>query len=481
MESQKKQWVILSAVSGLLAIGLSALIYLQHKSIDEQRATAAERREDIAKARKLIKATPDLMKEVIIQRETDATIREILSDKEDLNLNNLMGTLREFMVKSGCQISKLSPVPDRASGKKGKEDFARVRYTLQLEADIFQLLAFMSEVESHSRLMSVADFKLTAARRQAYEQGTEPRHRITLDIEAYVYASTAASKAVRIDNYERKRDLLVSEISRRSSELRVPAYDYRGPQGRRDPWVDPRVPVSGPDAPTLTIEEQIAIVDELLVEADQLSVLWTEVEAAENMITEIRKRSELEKAMVRLEEQIRKVKAGGQVSFVPAARRMERQVVAVVENLRDQLTASDGRGSGPTMTALREVRDAMRRLRDGGEYELALDTLADLEPRLPMAEREPAKKPLVDELYDMKRVLETVLAFEQFDLEIQGIAVYQDRRPVALINGTAIAEGELIGDELLVQRITIDRVEFNFRGVRVARELDEFMNRTARN
>ena len=98
-----------------------------------------------------------------------------------------------------------------------------------------------------------------------FEQGEEiPRHKIQIDLETYVYQAKQGSKEVRIDGYDRKRDLLVSEIAKHQAERRVPAYEYRGPRGRRDPWVDPRIPRSlGDGPPPLSIEEQNAIVDEL--------------------------------------------------------------------------------------------------------------------------------------------------------------------------------------------------------------------------
>ena len=116
-----------------------------------------------------------------------------------------------------------------------------------------------------------------------------------------------------------------------------------------------------------------------------------------------------------------------------------------------------------------------------GLFEAALETFADIELRLPQAEREPSKQPIVAELYERKAKLEAVLEFDKIELEISGVALYEDRRPVALINGTAYQEGELIDTDLMVQSITIDQIEFAFRGVRIGRQLDEFMTRSPRN
>ena len=83
--SEKKRWIILVSLSLLVAIGFGVMIFMQYKKIDERRDQIASLKTNIEKDRETIKKTPDLIKEVIIQRETDVTIKEILSDDEDIN------------------------------------------------------------------------------------------------------------------------------------------------------------------------------------------------------------------------------------------------------------------------------------------------------------------------------------------------------------------------------------------------------------
>src|SRR5262245_24655981 len=140
--------------------------------------------------------------------------------------------------------------------------------------------------------MSFTGVKLQSANRNEYQKDEPPRHRVTMDLETYVYAPTGNAKEVKIDHYEKKRDLLVSEISKRAAELRVPSYDYRGQRGRRDPWIDPRVPVDG--GPQLPIEEQIALVDGLAEKADEILKVWDDAKGAENLIQTMQLREDLE-------------------------------------------------------------------------------------------------------------------------------------------------------------------------------------------
>jgi hypothetical protein len=138
-----------------------------------------------------------------------------------------------------------------------------------------------------------------------------------------------------------------------------------------------------------------------------------------------------------------------------------------MSELRTRMTGTEQTG-GPSLTALTEAAEAMERHLESGEYELAIDTFRAIEPRLGMAERDERKLPLVQALHELDRLAKTVIEFEAIRLDINGIAIYEDRRPVALINGTAVAEGELLGEELLVRNISPDQIEFSFRGMVLA-------------
>jgi len=471
--SERKNWLVLGGVSAATAIGLGVLIYFQYDKIHQRREEAEQLRSQIADARELIKTTPDLVREVIIQRETDATIKSILADEEDVN--NFVRTLHSFEEDSGVSITSWKLQKDVRTTRKGaKEDFRRVAYTLTMEADVFQFLSFLDHVETHERFMSVTAFKLSAAKRVKNPGGDAPRHKIQLDLETYVYAPQGGASEVRIEQYDRKRDLLVSEISKRTAELQLPHYQFMGARGRRDPWVDPRIPVDGDQY--LSIEEQIAIVEELVELADQAQQAWKEVSEADNLIAEMKSRAKLEEVMAHLDEGIRRVESEGQINYVQAMRRFETQVVQVVQDIRAKMENSDASQQGPSLTALRECLASMERHITAREYELSIDAYKTLEGRLPMAERDPVKAPLVAALNELNTLANTVIEFESIDLQIGGIAVYEDRKPVALINGSAVSEGELIGDELIVRNIRKDQIEFAYRGLVLARAIDSAAN-----
>jgi len=466
VNTEKKRKLVFGGVSLLVAAGMGTLIYYQHEGILQRRAEVAALRHDIEEDKKLLQLTPELVKKVIIQRETDAVVKEILSDEKDVT--DLARTLNKFSQDSGFTLSSVKD--GTRTTRKSKEDFERVSFSLAFEADAFQLLTFLNKIESYARFTSVTQFKLQAANRNEYTKDVLPRHKVTLDLETYVYAPTGVAKEVKIDHYDKKKELLISEISRRAAELRVPAYDYRGQRGRRDPWIDPRVPVDG--GPQMPIEEQITLVDGLTTKAEEIQKVWDEAKKPDiTLIESMKLRADLEQKLALLEEEIRRVDAGGFLVFVPALRRFDKNVVGTVAAVRDQMTKGEG-GQGATTALLRETSEAMERHIDAQEYELALAAFSTVEPRLGMADQDPLREPLVKNLRELKHLAETVLEFDKIEIHVQGVALYQGRAPVALINGQPYAEGEMLGDELIVHRIHADQIEFAFRGLILARALE---------
>ncbi|NOT31497.1 MAG: hypothetical protein HOP15_13705, partial [Planctomycetes bacterium] len=464
MNTEKKHRLVMAGIGLGLAAALGTLIYYQQEGIDKRRAEVAALREDIEASRKLLQGTAELVKGVIIQRETDGVIKEILSDEKDIT--DLVRTLNKFSQEAGFNFASIKD--GTRTSKKSKEDFERVSYTLAFDVDAFQLLVFLHKIESHKRFMNVTAFKLQAANRNEYTAETAPRHRITLDLETYVYAPTGNAKEVKIDQYEKKKELLISEISKRGAELRVPFYDYRGQRARRDPWIDPRVPVDG--GPTMPIEEQIALVDGLIEKTVEIQHVWDEAKGAENLIQTMKLRADLEQKLALLEEDIRRVDVGGLLVFVPAQRRFDKNVVEVVSAVREQM--NKGTDSGASTALLRETSEAMERHIDAQEYELALQAFNTVESRLGLADQDPLREPLVKSLRELKHLADTVLVFEKIEIQIGGVALYEERAPVALINGQPYSEGEILGDELIVHNIRPDQIEFAFRGLILARVLE---------
>jgi hypothetical protein len=345
--------------------------------------------------------------------------------------------------------------------------FDKVAYQLTIEADAFQLLDFLDRIESHSRFMRVPNFKLSAASRRSVEEMGKAAHKITLDVETFVYEPKGGQEPVKIEGYERKRELLLGEVNRRRQALAVDSYDYRGARSRRDPWVDPRVPADGPGGSGKTIEEQAAIVEALVVQVDDIEGVWGKYSQAANVVLEMTLRAELEQKLTGVEEELRRLEAEGCINYIPSEARLRLDVIEPVTLVRSRLTQDQPQG--PDVEALRELLGAMTRHMGAGEYELALNAFKSVEDRLEFAEADQKRASLVRTIRKRADEASVLVEFSKRDLTINGVAIMENKPPVILINGKALGEGDLVDNELVIRGIRPGEVEFIFKGLILVR------------
>jgi Tfp pilus assembly protein PilO len=464
MSERKKLFLVLGA--GLLcAGGLVALNIWQSGQIEESRSKVAGIQSNIDSARSLVESTPPLEREVIVLRELGEVMRGILPDTDDVN--NLVRTFQRLSEESGVRISGLKKKTDNAN-KRNTADFDRVAYTLSLEGDAFQLLDFFDLIESHSRFMRVPNFRITAANRNDLEKLGVPAHKVTLDVETYVYEPKKDVKPVTVEGYDRKRELLLGEIERRKESLQVSAYVYRGARGRRDPWIDPRVPVLLESMTLLSVQEQMELVQKLSDRIEEVFKTWEQVQKAENVIIEMMARAQMEEQLARLEEDVRRVVSERSIAYVPSQTRLQDEVIDRLNELRGKLVASDI-GRGPSETQLREMERTMVAHRASGEYQLMLEAFGSIDNRLTAIETDPLRRPLIDRLRDLAYEARTVIDFEKVQLDVGGVVLIEGGAPIVMINGRSLSEGDLIGQDLIVRSIRRDEIEFIFRGIVFAR------------
>jgi Tfp pilus assembly protein PilO len=465
VKNPRKAWILVVGGGALCALGLGGLLYWQHGQIETARENVAKLRGSIESSRKLIEGSGALEREVIVLRELSEVMKGILPDNDDVN--NLVRTLQRFSDESGVRIAGLKKKTEQAN-KKEKSDFDKVAYTLSLEGDAFQFLDFLDLLESHSRFMRVPSFRITAAQRNELQKEGVPSHKVSIDVETYVYEPKKDQKTIKIDGYDRKRDLLLGEIDRRKGSLQVATYAYRGARGRRDPWIDPRVPVQADAPSTMSVQEQMDLVQQLAERTQEVMAKWAAVQTAENVIIEMTTRADMEELLAKLEEEVRRVVAEKPVAYVPSQTRLQVEVVDILNNLRTTLAASE-QGRGPTETQLKELESSMVAHREKGEYKLMLEAFSMLDNRLTAVENDPLRKPLVERLRDLAYEARTVLDFEKVRMEVGGVFLIEGGAPVAMINGRTLTEGDLLQNDLVVLAIKREEIEFVFRGIVFAR------------
>jgi hypothetical protein len=372
--------------------------------------------------------------------------------------------LQKFSEDSGVRISGLKK---KSNDSQQKSDFDKVAYTLSLEGDAFQFMDFLDLCESHSRFMRVPNFRIAAAQRNQMEKEGVPAHKVQVDVETFVYEPKKDAKPVKVDGYDRKRDLLLGEINRRRQALSFSPYSYRGARGRRDPWIDPRVPVMGDGSSALTVQAQMDIVQGLFERTQALLVKNEELKKAENVIVEMMTRSEIEESLAKLEEDVRRVEAEKSVRYVPSQRRLHSEVVDVLAGLRTQIAKSEA-GRGPSEKTLLEIEKAMLSHEQHSEYKLMLEAYSVVENQLVLAEADPLRKPLVERVKELAQEARTVIDFEKVEIKIGGFSLVDDKASV-LINGKSLGVGDMLNNELFIRAIRREEIEFIFRGVIFAR------------
>jgi Tfp pilus assembly protein PilO len=460
----RHKWIAMFAGGVLLASGIVYMIWDEYGKIDTARTEVAGLRSNIDSSRKLIEGTGTLERDVIVLRELSEVMKKILPDTDDVN--NLVRTFQKFSEESGVRISGLKK---KANDARDKGDFNKVAYTLSLDADAFQFLDFLDLAENHRRFMCIPNFHIAAATRaqQVSEKEVAPAHKIQVDVETYVYEPQKDAKPVKIDGYERKRDLLKGEIDRRKSTLAISSYTYRGARGRRDPWIDPRVPVLGDGASALTVQEQMAIVEKLIERTKAVMGLWDLFKVADSAISELTTRADLETAMAKLEEDVRRVVDEKSVRYVPSERKLKIEVVDALARLRKDLSKTEA--EGPSANKLREIENAMSAHEQKGEFALVLEAFQNVAPQLALAEKDPLRKPLVDRLRELAALAQTVLDFQKVEIKVGGVAVGDEGISSVLINGKSVGVGDMLDKDLLVRAIRPDEIEFIFRGIIFAR------------
>ena len=316
----RKFWMIFGGVAGAIAIGAGYMIYKEKDQIEQAKVHVATLRTEIAKARDTVATTPEFEREVIVLREISDRIREILPNNRDLT--NVVRDFQEYSKEAGVKTSGFRPTK-ASNGRKAQSAFEKVAYQLTLEGDTFQFLDFLNRIETHSRFMAASSFKISAATRKSLEDNGVANHRIQMEVETYKYVPREGeADEVRIAGYERKRDLLAGEINRRRSALTLETFRYRGPRGRRDPLIDPRVPARVDDPNAWTVQRQMEEVTELISRMEEARKYWDASNAAESVLERMVQRSELEKILAMLGDDLNRMEKEDRITYRPAEKRL---------------------------------------------------------------------------------------------------------------------------------------------------------------
>ncbi|MDB2576914.1 type 4a pilus biogenesis protein PilO [Planctomycetota bacterium] len=466
--NDKQFWSAFGGITAGLALLLGYLIFSEIQSVDTAQAEVVSLRDQIKRSRTTVQSTPEVEQEVIILREISDRIREILPDTKDLN--NVIRDFQEYMQEAGVSSQGFKPTSRSNARQRTRSAFERVSYQWRLAGDTFQVLDFLNRIETHSRFMAVSSLSIKSAnRRQILDEGLAS-HTIVLDVETYKYVPPGANEGeVEIRSYERKRDLLSGKIGVRRQALNLQTYRYQGPRGRRDPLVDPRVPARVDDPNAWTVQRQQEEVDELVARVEEAQGYWAASIAAKSVLERMVQRSELEKLILRIGEDLRRIEDEGRITYRPARKRLDTMVGEPLEVLRLALDRSKAI-EGPSATALQTVGDTMVGYIEALEYDYALDAFDAIEDSLELLVDDPEREELADWLLLLCEEATILRDFSQIEFQVGGVAIIEGLQPVIIIDGKRRTVGDLVGDELVVHGVRPNEVDFIFRGAIVTRE-----------
>jgi hypothetical protein len=275
---------------------------------------------------------------------------------------------------------------------------------------------------------------------------------------------------VRIEGSEAREELLIGAIERRKQQISVDRPSWRGQRGRRDPFVDPRVPASVELESALSVQRQGELVSTLVAAVAEVAAKSQAWRAAENVIVEMTARAEFEAALSRLEGESRLLEGDGSIVYTPARRRLQLEVLEPLAALRAQLDGG-AKQRGPTESQLKSLLAEMEAHAIAGRWQAAIDAHDAVSQRIDGLRADPLRGPLVLRMADLAFEARAVVDFDALKLKIGAVVIIEGGTPVATVNGRSVSVGDSISDELVVHSITGDEVEFAFRGVVLARRL----------
>ncbi len=470
--SSRNVWLTLVIGSIVICGSLGGLVHVARQDIELAQVDLHTLQDQVTVARSTTSQTPKLERDVIVLRELSSFVEETLPSTEDLT--RLIEDLKEYLQEADVEVESFGLRPNRPSALTQNTGIDRIGYTLTFEGGLFELMTFLSRIESDERFMAVRSFKLVSTSREALERDGRALHHIQVDIETYTYRPEDTVAEASIDGYERKRGLLVGDIGTRGKALRPSVYRFEGDRGRRDPWVDLRVPALGEEGGP-SVQEQVQFVESLIALVDEAHAEWELVQATSNTIDRIVKRGRLGQTLAQLDEELRRLNAGFDIHYVPALRRFELEVLEPRETLR--LAMEEDSQSGPSRDELLALEEAMLRHLERAEFGLAMDAFAALEASLSRVQSDPRRWEVAQRLSEYNRQAQTALEFSELALQFGGSVIIDQGDPSVIViqevQGAREARSYSVGDFVLpgleVAAVRPNEVVFYFKGYELTR------------
>ncbi len=466
---------VLAIIGGtLLLAGIAAGgIWWAQGLVDEQQEEITGKKSQIAAAQNKIDKIPVVEREVIILRENLDEYVKILPNARDLNA--FVKEMTKFERQSGLQATEFTP--GRLSQSKDATKFSKVKYSYKGTATLWQLLRFMNFIENYERFVKVTGLSVTSKKsggnaasvQQNAGAPQEAVHDFALDVETYVYNASNSGKDVVIPNYSNKRDALREEIFKRLQAIKIERYEFKGPLGRRDVFVDPRQVYGANPNGAIPVAQQRELIEKFGGEVARLEELFQRSQSDDVTVFEqYSLRRAVREGIDDMAVKVQEVSEQGMIAWLPLRTVWSSQVTQRLDNLKISYERL-AEGKGPEDQWLNE--EQFETLIQTMGNDLIAGNLSEAKIRFENV-REKVEVPSGNPRYDLAirakslyfRAI-TALEFSNLDLTIQGVLVNEDeQKSGVLINGEVFEEGDYIEDNLFVKIVEPERIHFVFKG-----------------
>lgn len=447
--------------------GLSYWIYDKYKQTKQEESDYLSQ---IATAEVKRDKVPGLEKEVIKLRENVKEYVKILPDTKEVN--DFVKKLSDFANQSGVELVSLKD--DKRSGKKKKQEvFDKETFRLELNGNIFEFLRFISLIENYERFIKVAEIIVKAGDFDEDILRSDVVHDIIISMETFVYhadANQSGSGETKIQNYDKKREMLIDEIKSARNEIKIERYEYVYDPAIRDPFIDPRSWVSGQESEGgLDIVEQERFITEVTDKVYEIKGLLeiARESAGVPLIRRLEIQKEVAEKIIDLNNQINRSIEEKWITDAAFKRKMDFEILPQLSELNKNLDFAQN-PSTVSMDELVFIRDELARMYDSGDFEGCTSRYNLMRSQLGDLLRDKAlltdeKNLVLNEIQSLYSNAVNAKEFQGLTLKISGI-ISQDERSIVIVNGQVLTQGQRLQDNLTVDRIGENEVYFNYKG-----------------
>ncbi|MBI3820287.1 MAG: type 4a pilus biogenesis protein PilO [Planctomycetes bacterium] len=461
--NEKKILIGIAAATLVIASALGYGVYYTLGAIDEQETMAGTTREDIKKARAVVDSIKAAEDKVILLRESLKALASVLPTQREVE-----DFITQIAATKGEAGVKLSQIIDHNATAKTSSNkvFEKFSYQIGVKGNLWQFLEFLYRLESFKRFVMVPQCKIAPGQRESAL--AEVNHAYDLEVETYVYNPGRVGKIEPIPSYDKRREAVREEIEQAIYIIEQMPVEFGGQRGRRDIFVDPRMPSGPTKEGELPVEQQTEIVNKLRQRVEEIGGILSRRKESQSFIERFELLKQLEQSLPAIEGDINKVAKDGSITYPLLARAFQNEVKDAFEKMK-ALVDKGPPETGPNPRELGELVARMRENLQHGRLREAIDAGKPVLEKWSSLVNDPARKGYIEELKKLDREARIADRFEQKKIVIGGVILYEDRK-AALVNGKTVEPGDSIDDDLTIADIHEDGVTFVLDSVEITKK-----------